>query len=218
MNGLASLGQGFKPVLVQALVPEGAVETLHICVLRRPARLDQDVFDAVLLCPGHEGPASEFWPVVCPDCLWVASELRCPVQNAGDVMAAQAEVHRYVHAFVAEVVRHRQAFDTPGNRARPGNGITDKVHAPGLVHRRGGHQWHTHTCALGLFAFPDGQALLAVQPVNALVVDARVFGTQRVMDHAVTPAPALMRGLHDLLAQLLVQGAGCAGVAVTVSA
>ena len=218
MDCLAGLRQGFKPVLVQAFVPEGAVETLDVGVLCRAARLDQQVLDTVLLSPGHEGPASEFRPVVRPDCLWVAPELRRPVQNAGDVMAAQAEVHRDVHAFVAEVVRHRQAFDAPGNRAWPGNGITDKVHAPGLVHRRGCHQGHTHPDTFGLLAFPDSQALLAVQPVNTLVVDAGVLGAQHVVDHAVAPAPSLMRGLHNALQQFLVQGTGCAGVAVTVSA
>jgi hypothetical protein len=47
-NDLAGLLQRFKPVLVQALITEGAVETLDVGVLGRATRLDQDVFDAVL--------------------------------------------------------------------------------------------------------------------------------------------------------------------------
>ncbi len=47
-------------------------------------------------------------------------------------------------------------------------------------------------------------ARLAVQPVNTLVVDAGVLGAQHVVDHAVAPAPSLMRGLHNALQQFLV--------------
>ena len=50
----------------------------------------------------------------------------------------------------------------------------------------------------GLLAFSDGQSLLAVEPVNTFVVDTGVLGAQCVVDHAVAPAPLLVRGLQNL--------------------
>jgi hypothetical protein len=46
---LLGLCQAFKPVLVQALVPKGAVKALDVAVLHRLARLDQNVPDPVRL-------------------------------------------------------------------------------------------------------------------------------------------------------------------------
>ena len=53
-NGKAGLLQRLKPVLVKTFVPERAIEALDVCVLSRSAWLNQDVLDAVLLCPRPE--------------------------------------------------------------------------------------------------------------------------------------------------------------------
>ncbi len=58
-NSLSGLGQSQEPLLVQALVPELAVETLDVAVLHGPTRLRQDRPHAVCAGPGHEGPAYE---------------------------------------------------------------------------------------------------------------------------------------------------------------
>ena len=112
-NGLAGRLQRFKPVLIQTLIAQGSVDAFDVGVLRGAARLDQDVFDAVLLCPGHKCPASEFRSVVGPDLFWVVTKRSRPVQLTGDVMPSNAEVCCDVHALMAEVVCHRQAFDAP---------------------------------------------------------------------------------------------------------
>ena len=44
---MTGLLQGLKPVLVEALIPEGAVKALDVSVLRRATWRDQDVFDAI---------------------------------------------------------------------------------------------------------------------------------------------------------------------------
>ena len=82
-KGKTRLIQLLKPVLVQALVPKRAVKALDASVLRRIARRNQDVLDVVLLCPCHECPASELWPVVCPDSLGIAAKRRDPIQSDG---------------------------------------------------------------------------------------------------------------------------------------
>ena len=128
-NGNTGLLQRLKPVFVQTFIPERTIETLDVRVLSRTAWLNQDVLDAVLLCPSHECPASELRPVVSPDRFGVTPKYGCSVQQAGDVVATNAKVGRDVHAFTRGVICHRQAFDTPGDDARPTNGITDEVHA-----------------------------------------------------------------------------------------
>lgn len=56
-DNVAGLGERVEPMLVEALVAELAVEAFDVAVLRRAARFDQDVLDALPLCPGDEGAA-----------------------------------------------------------------------------------------------------------------------------------------------------------------
>jgi len=44
-------------------MPELAVEALDVCVLGRPARLNQDALNAPCLHPRHGGPRGELWTV-----------------------------------------------------------------------------------------------------------------------------------------------------------
>lgn len=60
----AGLDQRREPMLVEAFVAELAVEALDVAVLHKPARLDQQVLDAMLLRPCDEGPAGELRTVV----------------------------------------------------------------------------------------------------------------------------------------------------------
>ena len=126
---LTGLLQRLKPVLIQAFITKRAVKALDVGVLRWAARLDQDVLDTVLLCPCHKCPASELRPVVSSDSLGIAAKHGGSIQQSCHVMPADAKVRCDVHALAREVVCYRQAFDAPGDDARPANGITDEVHA-----------------------------------------------------------------------------------------
>lgn len=126
-------------------------------------------------------------------------------------MPANAKVRRDGHALMGEVICHRQALDAPGNGAWPADGIADEVHTPGLVDRQSSHQRHAHINTFGLLAFPDTQPFSGVDAVHPLVIDVWVLGAQNVVDHAVTPAPPSVGGLHDLLAQLFMQEYGVLG-------
>ena len=217
-NGKTRLLQGLKPVFIQALIPEGAVKALDVSVLRRAAKLNQNVLDAVLLCPSHEYSASELWSVVSPDRLGATPKCGCSVQQTGDIVATNAKVRCDVHALTREVVSDCQALDTPGDGARPTNGIAHKVHAPRLVDGQSGHQWYTHANALGLLAFPDRQTLSGVDAVHTFVIDIGKLRTQNVVDHAVAPASARMGGLGDLVTQLHIERAGLALMAIGIPA
>ena len=74
-------------------------------------RLDQDVFDAMLLRPSHERRAGEFLPVVGSDRLGVAPKGSGPVQQCGHVLTPNTKACGDVHAFAREVVSHREDLE-----------------------------------------------------------------------------------------------------------
>ena len=59
LDGCLCLMQVLEPLLVQALVPELAVEALDVAVLHRSSGLNEDVPDAVSLRPAHERATGE---------------------------------------------------------------------------------------------------------------------------------------------------------------
>ena len=116
---LTGLLQRLQPVFIQVLITKRTVKALDVVVLRWAARLNQDVLDTVLLCSCHKCPASELRPVVSSDRLGVAAKHGRPIKQTGDVMPTNAKVGCDVYAFTREVVCYRQAFDAPGDGARP---------------------------------------------------------------------------------------------------
>lgn len=107
----------------------------------------------------EEGSAGELRPVVGAHRLRVAPEPRRLVQQPRDVFATDAEVHRDVHALVAEVVGHPQALQP----AAIAQAVRDEVHAPGGVDLAGRHQRRARPHrASGLGALAHGQVCRAV--------------------------------------------------------
>ncbi len=84
---------------------------------------------AMTMRPGHEGAAGELRPIVGTHRTGVAAKDRRAIEQPGDVLAADAEVHRDIRALVAEVVGHAQALQAPAI----GQAVADKVLAPDLV-------------------------------------------------------------------------------------
>ncbi len=73
-NAIPGLWQALNPLLFQAFVSELSIEALDVAVLRRPARLNQNVANPVRSGPSQEGAACEFRTVICANCNWVASK------------------------------------------------------------------------------------------------------------------------------------------------
>ena len=71
--------QCLKPALIEVFIPKLAVETLDIAVLHWATRLNQDMTNAMCLCPCHEHPAGELRAVVGSHHIWIAPEHGCPV-------------------------------------------------------------------------------------------------------------------------------------------
>ena len=79
-NLLARVAQRQEPVLVEALIPEPAVETLYVRILRRAARIVQNMPDAMRLRPCHECAAGKFRALIRADRFWIPAELHTLIQ------------------------------------------------------------------------------------------------------------------------------------------
>jgi len=58
------LWQALKPLFIKTFVSELSIETLDVAVLHGPARLNQNVANAMQSGPSQEGAACEFRTVV----------------------------------------------------------------------------------------------------------------------------------------------------------
>lgn len=213
-DGRPGLLQRLEPLLVEALVPEFAIEAFDVAVLHRPPWLDQDVADTMGLRPAHEGAACELRTVVRAHGQRVAPEDRRLIEQPRDVLPRDAPVHRDAHALMAEVIGDRQALDaSPGAQA-----VADEVHAPYLIDRAGRLQRHTFAGrSLDLPAFAHCQIGRAIQPVDLLVVHARKVRAQHVVDAPVAKSSTRMGNLDDLAAQSLRHGIGLWWMAIAVA-
>ena len=86
-DGRSGLGQGLKPLLVQALVTQLPIEALDVAVLHGAPWLYQDMPHTMRRCPSHKRSTRELRSVVCSYCLRVAPEYCSLVQQTSHVLA-----------------------------------------------------------------------------------------------------------------------------------
>ena len=209
----SGIGQTREPVLVETFIPEAAIEAFNVGVLCRTARFNQNVFDLVCLRPGQKGSGRELWPIVGSDGPRVAAKLRCLVKQACDVARTHAKVHRDLHALTTEVIDDRQTFDSSSCRQT----VTHEIHAPGLIEGLGRYQRHTLSDATRLGFASNCESRLAVEPVDALVIDPRPLWTQQIVNHPVARSPSGVRDFDDLGSELLIDNAWDGRVSITVA-
>ena len=149
-------------------------------------------FDAALLLPAEHDVRSELAAVVADDHAGIASARRYPVQLAGDPQARQRGVGDRGQALTGEVIDHRQNAEAPALDQR----VRDEVQGPALVrplrqgHRRAGAQ-----SPLPAAPLPDHQPLLAIEPVELLVVQHGPLPAEQDVQPPVAEAPAQARQL-----------------------
>ena len=162
-------------MLVEALVPQTAVEALHDPVLLRLARRDVVPFDPAFLLPAQDGVARQFGAIVRDDHGRSATPGDDPIQLAADPYARERGVHHDRQRFAGEVVDHAQRAEATAIRKRIGH----EVQAPALV--GAARQHHRTPRARGPFAAPSpphSQAFFAVDTVELLVVRIQPLPSQ----------------------------------------
>ena len=98
--------------------------------------------------------------------------------------------------------------ETPARAFEQADETAVVVLTPGLIDRLGLNERYTLAVAFGLHFPANGQPCLAVEQIDAFVIDARMLRTQQVMNHAVARAPSRVRNLGDLVAQRGIEFTG----------
>jgi len=172
-----------EPVLVEAFVAEPPVEALHVAVLVRLSRLNEVQSGSVLFGPDLESAARELRPVVADDRFWPAATLAHELgQHPRDQPARDRALHSNRQTLPGAVVD-----DVERSKAGPATDlIGGEVHRPALVRLGWGRRLlrsanEPLTCTLSHL-----QPLLAVEPVDLLVVDHHASSSQPATEPLVS--------------------------------
>ncbi len=188
-----------KPVLVQAFVPEPAVERFDIGVLIGFPRLDQPELDAVLVCPSQHRAPGEFLTVVRSNDFRIASKLADSVKHTNQMIATDCMFGVSRNAFRRAVVDNAQDLELPP----ASDSVEDEIHRPDLVGCFRALQRLTigdrHLLSL---ASLDLQLLCRIQPLHALVVHDLAGLTKLQIDHPGAVALVTLSQRDDLLPEL----------------
>ncbi len=122
-----------KNRFIQAFVPQPTIEALNEGILRRLARFDKTHLNVMFLAPVEHGLRGKFGAVIRQRDLWPAVLLDEPVQEVGDPLATDGEVHPYPSAFPRTVIDHGQAPEPSSVHQL----IRYEVHRPALVRGQG---------------------------------------------------------------------------------
>ena len=107
-DDLPGMAVAAEQMLVQALVPQPAVEAFHEAVLHRFSGRNVMPFDVAVLLPGEHGIRGEFGAIVGDDHAGIAAPFGDRIQFASGTFARDRVVHDGRQAFPAEVVDDTQ--------------------------------------------------------------------------------------------------------------
>ena len=155
-------------MLVQALVPQLAVETLHEAVLLRLARRDVVPFDAVLLGPLKHGIAGELGAVVGDDHLRLAALGHDPIEHAGNPRTGQRGIDLGGKPLTGELVLHVEHPEAPARLQH----VRHEVEHPNLVRSMRPMQRPRADRALAATPPANRKSFLAIKPVDLLQIHA----------------------------------------------
>lgn len=174
-------------MLVQALVPEPAVEALHEGVLGGLSGRDVVPFHALLLLPAQDRVTGQFGAIVADDHTGPSPLLDEMVEFTSHAHPRQRGVDHDGQGLTREVVDHAQRAEAPP----VDESVGDEVEAPAMV-RRGGQQDRpprSHR-PLAPASSTYRQAFLTVDPEDLLGVRTKAFAFQQDAQPAIAePAP-----------------------------
>lgn len=192
------LGDGAEPVLVEAVITEGAVEAFHEGVLHGLAGLDVVKVNLVVHRPEMKGLSGELGSIVHGDGGRQATGEGKFLKDLDDSGPADGGVNMDSQALAGKVVDDVQAAEATSG----GELIVNEVHAPTLVGTLGGRQGHSgHGWKLLAMLATQGEPLLAVDTLRALVVDDKPLGFEDVVEDRSPPAGLESRPVPQAMSQ-----------------
>ncbi len=186
-------------MLVEAIVAKGAIEAFDESILHGFAGLDVVDEDTSGLSPQMKGTTGKLWTVVGGDRGGQAAGGSKLIEDGDDGGAADGSIDMQSQALASEVIDQSQSAEA----ATVGELVVDEIHAPALV----GSGWlrQRHACNSGQLpaAFTtQGEALLAVKTLGALVILDEALGFEDIVEDG--SAPAWLEG--GPMAQTFAQG------------
>lgn len=109
----SGLLEAHEPMLVQAVVPEGAVKALTKSVLHRPG-LDEVELHAGPMRPQEHGLAGELRATVETNLPWQAILIAQHIQKSRQALAGDRRIHPLAHTFAGVIIDNIE-----GRKCRP---------------------------------------------------------------------------------------------------
>jgi hypothetical protein len=125
----AGFVDGIEPVLVKAVIAEGAVEGFNEGILHGFAGLDVMKMNASSLCPKEDGLAGELRAIVGGDDFWKAASEGEFFQDINDSNAADGSIDMESQALAGEVIHQGQATKATAS----GKLVMNEVHGPAFI-------------------------------------------------------------------------------------
>ena len=194
----AGLGQRAKPVLVEAVIAEGAVEALDEGILHGFTRLDVMKGDPGALSPEVKGFAGKLGTVIDGDSLGQLAGESQALQDGNDRCPADRGVDMDGQALSGEVIDEGKTAEA----AAGGELVVDEIHRPALIGFLGCRERHAGHCRQLPTTFaPQGKSFLSIDTFGALVIDDQTFGLEDIVQDGSAPARFESRPVAQPLAQ-----------------
>src|SRR5918993_685887 len=192
LDDTTGLSEAGEPARVEAFLAEAAVEALDRGVLHRLAGIDEEQLHAVLMGPAVEITTAEFGPVVHDQHVRVAAVAGDVLEQADHPVSRQREVDQDGRALARAVVLEVGGAEP----AAVGQAVLGEVQGPALVGGDGAPGTRQHAAkSLLPVAAADRQLLLAIEPLDELVVHPPALAAQQLVEPPVAePAPLAGQG------------------------
>ena len=181
----ASFFQGAEPVLIEAVITEGAVEGLDEGILSRLAWLDMVQVDATILGPEMDGLAGELRSVVAGDGTGRSHRVANGIEHIDHGGTSDGGIHLDGQTLPGAVIDDIEAPEAPPS----GKLVMDEVHGPTFIGTHGngqGNPYQSRQLPAPLSA--QGQSLLPVDPGSPLPVNDHPLGFEDVMEDGKPPS------------------------------
>lgn len=177
MNFVPGLVQRPKPVLVEALVPEFAVQALDEGVLCGLSGLDEAEIDVVLLGPKEHGLTGEFAPVVADNQRGKGAAAAKLIEKTGHAAARYGNGSELADNFSGVIIHDVQNAKSTAIAEL----VRNKVHRPSQI----GPCRHVHRKSRSLeflaLLGPHLRPLVGVNPIGPLPVNDQTLGLEQAV-------------------------------------
>lgn len=129
LDDLSGLVHRDEPMLVQALVPELAVERFDVGVLHGLARANEGEHDVICVGPGIQHLAFELRAMINSDRLGQPADIGQAFEHRDDTRAGNRGVDLQGQAFAGAVIDDRETAQA----STIGQAVGDEVHRPARI-------------------------------------------------------------------------------------